>query len=197
MLRRLTNSTQIVISTGKADWDREITHTHGSLAAYLSQVESTSKPCKERRPSVVSLPRSPPLDSILLRQKELGTIVGTSPPPPSAPGVFNSEDAKRISILNGSHNTICEDPDLETILVFPDFKLVSEVPRSLDGAQNLWDSSVDPKLGLAGALLEKSPFNSWVIPYSCVILLCALYPFLEYLSSSLQVHIRNATSAAL
>ncbi|KAF8916766.1 Sucrase/ferredoxin-like-domain-containing protein [Mucidula mucida] len=147
---------QIVISTGQSDWDREITHTHGSLAAYLSQVEHKGT-TKERRPSVVSLPRSPPLDSILLRQKELGTIVNANPPPPTAPGVFNAEDAKKISILNGSHSTLCEDPERETILIFPDYKMVTEVPRSLEGAQNLWNTAIDPQLGLGGDLLQKSP----------------------------------------
>ncbi|KAK0490735.1 Sucrase/ferredoxin-like-domain-containing protein [Armillaria novae-zelandiae] len=134
----------LVISTGKIDWDREVTDTKGSLAAFLAQVE--------HRKQHASHPRRPSKNTS---------------------GVFNATDSKRVSILNGSHNTLCHDPDYETILVFPDYKLVTEVPRSVEGAQNLWDTCVDPELGRAGGVLEKSPFNSWVIPYACVILLCS------------------------
>ncbi|KAK0206270.1 Sucraseferredoxin-like protein [Desarmillaria ectypa] len=172
---------QLVISTGKIDWDREVTDTKGSLAAFLSQVEHRRLHASHpRRPSVTAISRSPPNDSILLQEKVHSIVsphnpLTSSSPPPShgTSGVFNATDSKRISILNGSHNTLCHDPDYETILVFPDYKLVTEVPRSVEGAQNLWDTCVDPELGRAGGLLEKSPFNSWVIPYACVILLCS------------------------
>lgn len=136
---------QIVISTGKSDWDREITDTKGSLAHYLSQVETKVTP-------------SPPVDSRLKR----------------VPGVFNSSDSTKTSILNGSHHTLCEDPLQQTVLIFPDYKLVTEVSCTAQGARDFWDYCIDPHSPGAGSggLLEKSPMNSWVIPYSCVILLC-------------------------
>jgi len=91
----------------------------------------------------------------------------------SISGIFASSDTSRVSILNGSHKTLSDDDDHDTVLVFPDFKVVTEVPRSLDGAQELWKSSVHPNLGRAGATLPNSSIKTWILPYSCVILLCS------------------------
>jgi len=109
----------------------------------------------------------------------------TSPIPPSPPngnvvkdtqtsltGLFLTSDSNRTSVLNGSHRSLSHEDNHETVLVFPDFKVVTEVRRSLQGAQELWDSAVDPSLGRSGAYLEKSVLKTWALPYSCVILLC-------------------------
>ncbi|KAG7097267.1 hypothetical protein E1B28_004633 [Marasmius oreades] len=135
---------QIVISTGVTDWDRDISSTKGTLASYLEHVT--------HRPRLSSSPS----------QKKSSTSVS---------GVFNSTGpSTRISVLNGSHRTLSEDPDMDTVLVFPDYKLVCDIPRSAEGAQTLWDTCLDP---LDGPLSEKSTLSTWVIPYSCVILLCS------------------------
>lgn len=99
-------------------------------------------------------------------------------PPPSgkgvrpATGLFHTADSTRTSVLNGSLKTVCHEYDHETVLVFPDFKVVTEVQRSVQGARELWESAVDPSIGRDGAYLEKSTLKTWVLPYSCVILLC-------------------------
>jgi len=77
-----------------------------------------------------------------------------------------------VAILNGSHNTLSIKDDHETVLVFPDYKVVSEVPRSLDGARELWRNSVNPSVPRVGSTSEASTVRSWVIPYTCVILIC-------------------------
>ena len=87
-------------------------------------------------------------------------------------GLFNTSDSVRTSVLNGSHRTISDEDDHETVLVFPDYKMVSEVRRSPQGAQDLWDGAVKPELDRKGAFLEKHILKSWVLPYACVILLC-------------------------
>ena len=56
--------------------------------------------------------------------------------------------------------------------MFPDYKLVTDVHRSLDGAQFLWDTVVNPAVDRTGVPREKSSLKSWVLPYACVILLC-------------------------
>lgn len=57
--------------------------------------------------------------------------------------------------------------------MFPDYKLVTEVERSKQGAAQLWRAAVSPAVGRAGEILgDESPIRSWVLPYSCVILLC-------------------------
>ncbi|KAF5369867.1 hypothetical protein D9758_001271 [Tetrapyrgos nigripes] len=139
---------QVVISTGKMDWDREITNTSGSLARHLQNVIDDAKH------ETASLNGKPKRNAL------------------STPGVFNASESTATSILNGSHRSISEGSDLETVLIFPDYKLVAEVSRSKD-AQKLWDSCLNPAIAREGVVIEKSPFNTWIIPYSCVILLCS------------------------
>ncbi|KIK65500.1 hypothetical protein GYMLUDRAFT_38975 [Collybiopsis luxurians FD-317 M1] len=142
---------QIVISTGKMDWDREITSAKNSLAAQINHVMHS-----------VPLSSSPSATSELKCKRGI-----------HVPGVFNSSDSNRISILNGSHHTLSDNPDYETVLVFPDYKLVTEVPRTIDGARNLWDTALSPDVSTLFPANEKSSLSSWIIPYSCVILLCS------------------------
>lgn len=143
---------QIILSTGKADWDRDISHTAGSLAQHLSHVQS-------KRPAVV------------ISGSPTASVPFSSSPPKRAAGVFESSESRKIDVLNGSHKSLSSD-GLETVLVFPDFKVITDVSPSLEGAETLWDTHLDPSLGRGGAFVEKSPFSTWVLPYSCVILLC-------------------------
>lgn len=157
--------TQIVISTGKADWEKKITDAKESLAAYLHeiQIEQPEEP-KSVHHATVKSPRQ------------------------TTPGLFRNFDSTRVSVLNGSHRSICDEDDNETVLVFPDFKVVTEVERSLQGAHDLWDSSLDPSIGRTGAFPEKDQLKTWVLPYSCVILLCESgYPASASLVSMLTV----------
>ncbi|KAG6890948.1 hypothetical protein C0995_000905 [Termitomyces sp. Mi166 len=143
---------QVVISTGKTDWDREVTETKGSLAALLAGAKNHA-----------NLPIAEPTPPVTPSPKAVRTPAG----------VFRSSDSTKISILNGSHNTIADDLDQETVLVFPDYTVVTNVPRTREGALGLWGWAVDPVVerGLANATIEKLPFKTWILPYSCVILL--------------------------
>ncbi|KAI0251304.1 Sucrase/ferredoxin-like-domain-containing protein [Lactifluus subvellereus] len=141
---------QVVISTGKSDWEHTVTNARGSLASYLS-----------------SIARAAPT-----------TIAGASDTSPSrssntVAGIFTDSETHTVSILNGSHDTLSRDYDHETVLVFPDYKVVTEVPRSLDGARELWRNSVNPSVSRRGSSSEASLIKSWVIPYTCVILICS------------------------
>lgn len=147
---------QVVISTGQTDWEKEVTETKGSLAAYLVGARNQA-----------SLPISEP--SPPKPESEI------SQPVQSTSGVFRFSDSTKISILNGSHHTMSDDLDLDTVLVFPDYTVVVDVPRSKEGAQGLWESAIDPRVGRegSGTSFENSSFRTWVLPYSCVILLCS------------------------
>lgn len=90
-------------------------------------------------------------------------------------GLFRSETSSRISILNGSHHTISDDHDTDTVLVLPDYKVVTEVARSKEGAKQLYQHSLDPSVTRIGKAFDGLILRSWVLPYSCVILLCAYY----------------------
>ncbi|KAJ7086660.1 Sucrase/ferredoxin-like-domain-containing protein [Mycena epipterygia] len=141
---------QILISTGKSDWDREVTDTPGSLAALVSQTQPPK------------VPDAPPPISIELDEKSV----------PSVPGVFSSTDSTRLSILNGSHKTVSAD-EHETVLILPDFTMVVGVPATLAGAKELWRTALDSELPRMGVTEETSSFQTWILPYSCVIMLCS------------------------
>ncbi|KAK7061525.1 altered inheritance of mitochondria protein 32 [Favolaschia claudopus] len=143
---------QILISTGRTDWDRDITDTHGSLAAFISQTQ----------PPVV--PDAPaPISIDLADEKAV----------PPVPGVFSSTDSTRLSILNGSHKTVCADDEHETVLVLPDYSIVAGVPRTTAGAKELWRTALEPGLPRMGITHQTSTFQTWILPYSCVIMLCS------------------------
>ncbi|KIY72992.1 hypothetical protein CYLTODRAFT_417503 [Cylindrobasidium torrendii FP15055 ss-10] len=146
---------QVCISTGKTDWEREVTDVTGSLAALLGHVHK-SKSHSTPIPTAVAMSAS------------------DNPPAPSeVAGVYSSSSETKISPLNGSHRTISDDPDLQTVLVFPDYKIVANVAETSEGAQQLWDEVLDPKHGIIGAMKPQSPLRTWPLPYSCVILLCS------------------------
>jgi len=104
-----------------------------------------------------------PLEFVII----VGVAIGAAPTKP-IPGIFGVNDTSRVAILNGSHKSLSDEESLESVLVFPDYKVVTEVPRSLEGAKDLWESVLNPP----GNSIRDSTFESWVLPYSCVILLC-------------------------
>lgn len=137
---------QVVISTGKSDWAREVTEESGSLAEHISNAHSK-------------------------------LISSSSAPRPSKskdapPGVFNSVESTRLSVLNGSHREVGCTPKTHAVLVFPDYKLVKDVPATAEGASELWKAALDPSVGVEGNKNEAG-LKSWVLPYSAVILLCS------------------------
>lgn len=153
----------MVISTGKSDWERSVTNEKGSLAFHLSTLEKA-----------VPLTLTVPLTGTSTPSTLPGTP--TSPTsqllPTAVAGIFKDSENHAVAILNGSHDTLSIRDDRETVLVFPDYKVLTEVPRSLDGARELWRHSVNPSVSRLGSSSEMSAVKSWVIPYTCVILIC-------------------------
>ncbi|KAJ7359561.1 Sucrase/ferredoxin-like-domain-containing protein [Mycena albidolilacea] len=137
---------QIMVSTGITDWDRDIARTSGSLTSYIDRA----------------------LQKIATSPSTKNSDV------PRLPGIFNASDSTEIAILNGSHKTISDDPELETVLVFPDFVVISGIPSTARGAELLWKSALHPRIPrILGSTPDESPFNTWVLPYSAVITLCS------------------------
>ncbi|EPT03691.1 hypothetical protein FOMPIDRAFT_1022273 [Fomitopsis schrenkii] len=134
---------QVVISTGKSDWDREVTDTSGSLAKYLDAARGEYKPPKNR-----SAKDAAPAGADGL------------------PGVHRSTESSKVTILNGSHRTVSEDAARETVLVFPEYKIVTEVTSSAEGAWKFWHS-------LKTGAEESDGLKTYVLPYSSVIMLCS------------------------
>ncbi|KAG8722806.1 hypothetical protein FRC08_007754 [Ceratobasidium sp. 394] len=132
---------QVVISTGKSDWPREVTEVSNSLAEHLSNAHSKL---------ISSAPRPPKSEN-------------------APPGVFTSTESHRLSVLNGSHHEL---GTAHTVLVFPDYKLVKEVPATTAGAASFWKATIDPAVGVEGRQSE-GEMKSWILPYAAVILLCS------------------------
>ncbi|KAH9179805.1 Sucrase/ferredoxin-like-domain-containing protein [Lactarius sanguifluus] len=150
---------QVVISTGKSDWKRSVTSEQGSLASYLATIEGAAPTTLTGFSTPGTLPGTPNSTSLHL--------------PNAVAGIFKDSETHVVSILNGSHDTLSKRYDHETVLIFPDYKVVAEVPRSLDGARDLWRNSVNPSVPRQGSSSGSSAVKSWVIPYACVILICS------------------------
>jgi Sucrase/ferredoxin-like len=155
---------KVVISTGKSDWGRSVTDEKGSLASHISNIEKASLLIT----GGASTPWTAPSTPIASTSHLLPTAVA---------GIFKDSENQTMSILNGSHDTLSKCNDNETVLVFPDYKVLTEVPRSLDGARELWRNSVSPSVSRLGSSSGAGTVKSWVIPYTCVILICErLFP---------------------
>ncbi|KAJ7185744.1 Sucrase/ferredoxin-like-domain-containing protein [Mycena filopes] len=136
---------QVLISTGATDWAREITSTSGSLAAHVSSAHH----------KIAVAPSAAHSDSV-----------------PPIHGIFRASESGGLSILNGSHKSISDNHELQTVLIFPDFVMIADIPSSPYGAQLLCKNALDSR---APRILDSSgtPFNTWVVPYSCVITFCS------------------------
>ncbi|THH27289.1 hypothetical protein EUX98_g6903 [Antrodiella citrinella] len=138
---------QIVISTGRSDWPHSVSDVPDSLAAYVNPLLRTAS-----KPSGTS---------------------DTNGAAKYIPGIHDPMSSSSVTILNGSHRSVCEEPGQETVLVFPDFKVVTGVEHSAKSAQELWNMAVDPAVPRRGNVVEGSNLKSWVLPYSVVIMICS------------------------
>lgn len=80
------------------------------------------------------------------------------------------------SIYSSSLISQSTDPADQTLLVFPDWKVVHELENSKAGASEIWDGLLDPTVGRSGKksanLNTVGRRRSWTMPYRAVILLC-------------------------
>jgi len=135
---------QIVISTGQSDWAHSVTDVSGSLAPYVDPLLRTaSKP--------------PPSET----------------PAKAVSGIYDPTRSSKVTILNGSHRTVCDEPQHESVLVFPDFKVVTEVEHTSESAEELWNIAVDPAVPRRGNVVKGGKLKSWILPYSVVIMICS------------------------
>ncbi|PIL28376.1 hypothetical protein GSI_09527 [Ganoderma sinense ZZ0214-1] len=154
---------QIVISTPNPDWAREVTEAEGTLAAYLSSAVSAA------------------LGTTGQEEKNAPKPALTATPAP--PGVFDTRAdlarLTRVSIHNGLFPSVSGDGKRETVLVFPDFKAVTEVPVSEEGAREVFERVLSPSVPLQALPPTEADralaggIKTWFLRYSCVILICS------------------------
>jgi hypothetical protein len=107
----------------------------------------------------------------------------SSQPVPKAPELAPTPSyiASRVetllpSIYSSSLVSQSTDPSDQSVLVFPDWKVVHEVENSMPGAKELFDGTLDTSAGRGGKLSENPESvgrrRSWTLPYRAVVLLC-------------------------
>jgi hypothetical protein len=117
----------------------------------------------------VDFSKRPPVSSYVLP--------ATLPPPSTdVTQATAAHSAGMGSLFSSSLISQSDDPEDQTVLVFPDWKVCLEVENSQSGAKGMWEGVLEPKLGRAGRLLAEEGGTerrrSWVLPYRAVILLC-------------------------
>ena len=81
-------------------------------------------------------------------------------------------------VLNGSHNSISDDPEHPSVLILPDYVVVSNVVASSDGAAAFWKYALNHEIsdrpGTSSEELDDNQrnFRTYTLPYNCVITLC-------------------------
>ena len=175
------NMVQVVISTGKSDWEFDVTSESGSLASYLSSATG-SGPKLPKKPKPEGEGTNGTKESSSTKDGDGSTTTAENQEKEKAKekkrdvGLFTSSSQKRISILNGSHHTVCDDPTLETVLLFPDFKIITEVEKSRRGAEQLWQTAVSPAVGRAGVVLPKI---GMICFWDTILQICCVNFFLQ------------------
>ena len=76
-----------------------------------------------------------------------------------------SPDAKQppTSLFSSSLISQSPDEDKESVMIFPEWEIVAEVPNSSTGAKEV----------LGGLNGRKNELKSWTLPYRAVVLLCS------------------------
>ncbi|RXK39227.1 hypothetical protein M231_03447 [Tremella mesenterica] len=142
-----------VISTGQSDWERDHYTDKKLLSYHVNNLLNT-------------LPDVKPPKSDL-------TYI--SPSAMSPPGQITKTKVPNPSIYSSSLISQSDDPEDQSVLVFPDWKVVHEVENSVGGAKGLYQGALDGSLGRAGRVAKKDAERqrSWVLPYRAVVLLCS------------------------
>ncbi|GAA5923606.1 sucrase/ferredoxin-like domain-containing protein [Sporobolomyces koalae] len=160
---------QVVISTGKADWEREVTDETDSLAQLLRDQYATSlkKPSflgslARKFSSTVNLSGSTTSSD---ENKEVPGVLPTAARPNSTLTTNN------LSIVNSSFVSSSHHGHKESVMIFPDYKVVHDVEAKKEHADEMVDKYLSIENGRAGS--SSSSLRSWPLPYRAVILLCS------------------------
>ncbi len=167
-----------VVSTGKSDWIHSVGDDKATLAGQLESVAGGGGKGGKGGGAGGLLGK--------LGKKLLG---GGGPAPEDGPikGVFASSVGRseaevaaaaasgapgKLGILNSSFFSSSAEHDHQSVLVFPDFKVVHDVPGTGAGAGELYERYLAAGVGRAGAG-GKGTLRSWPLPYHAVVLMCS------------------------
>ncbi|GAA5908971.1 sucrase/ferredoxin-like domain-containing protein [Sporobolomyces salmoneus] len=165
---------QVVISTGKRDWDREVTDSPNSLAQLLRDEYASTTTSESSKPSFLNnLARKFSSNLSLSSQSSQND----EPIPGVHPSIVRDErtTSKTLSVLNSSFVSNSHEGHRESVMVFPDYRIVHDVEAKKEHAKEMVERylSVDNEGRRIGESSEGSQLKSWPLPYRAVILLCS------------------------
>ncbi|GAA5873051.1 hypothetical protein JCM3774_000323 [Rhodotorula dairenensis] len=166
---------QIIVSTGKSDWIREVTDDETSIAGLVKaeydrlQKASAGGGLLSKLGSKVFGGGSGD-DGKDATTKAAETLPGVHPSSAAAPP--DGSVSSRLSILSGSFISSSHHGHRESVISLPDFKVINEVEATPRSVEELVKRYLDPSVGRAGST-QPGELKSWPLPYHCVILLCS------------------------
>lgn len=102
----------------------------------------------------------------------------SKPPVDSSPVTYIAARTELAppSVYSSSLISQSTDPADQSLLVFPDWKIIHELENSPAGAQEIWDGLLAPGIGRSGRKSQQIATvgrrRSWTLPYRALILLC-------------------------
>lgn len=134
---------QILISTGKSDWAREVTDESASLAGLVKAAyESDGAKGEAKGPGKLLGKLSKKLLGGGDKPVDDAALTGVFPSSAVVPRPTQEPStAPKLSILNASFLPSSHQDGVESVMVLPDFTIVQEVPETAAGAKELVVSS--------------------------------------------------------
>jgi hypothetical protein len=149
-----------VISTGKADWEREVTDEKDSLAQLLRDQYAETSTAASTKPSFLNKLARKFSSSVNLASD-------TAPPPGVHPSLAQGSDpstSTTLSILNSSFVSSSHHGHKESVMVFPDYKVVHDVEANKEDAGEMIERYLSSESGRSGQVKEGSSLKSWSVP---------------------------------
>lgn len=147
----LARSRQVVISTGKADWEREVTDETASLAQLIRDEFAATEAAAEAKPSFLNKLARKFSSSVSLSNENKDEAE-------QVPGVHTSivrgpTENRNLSILNSSFVSSSHEGHRESVMVFPDWKVVHDVEATKEHAREIVEKHLsldnDQRIGRA------------------------------------------------
>lgn len=159
---------QILISSGKSDWQREVTDS-GFPALVKAAFEEKDPPPVDQKGK--GLPAEGE-DGSLFKGVYPSSISASSSSSSASNG--SAPRPTRLSILSSSFLSSSDEDEVQSVILLPDFKVIHQVKETKETAAELVEGYLKPSVGRVGAPLSNSTLRSWPLPYSAVVLLCEL-----------------------
>lgn len=144
---------QVVISTGKSDWVREVTDEQDSIAQFIRDEYQSSQSTLSTKPSFLNK----------LARKFSSNVNLSTPSETAPPGVLSQSSSDSLSILNSSFVSSSHHGHKESVMIFPDYKVVHDVEAKKKVAEEMVVQYLSSEAGRVGRgeTTESNSLKSW------------------------------------